>query len=244
MSSGLSNAEKFISVYNEIDHILRVMLHEENWVGYHELVVRASRFNRVVREYEEDLKQIGDLRNAIVHRSTNQIIAEPAEFIVELAEKIRQMLVEPPKVFPKFRKDVLLANIEDSIEKVAHLMADNNFSRIPVYEGYVFSFLATAEDIVRFIAGSNSDESLDRIPVSEVERFTEHKDNVQFVSPVENIFKVAEMFEIYHRNGKKIEAVLITKDGSGNSKPIGIITLFDIGEIYREMEIRVNNGIT
>ena len=242
MNNGLYNAEKFISIYNEIDHILRVMLHEENWVGYHELVVRASRFNRIVREYEEDLKQIGDLRNAIVHRSTNQIIAEPAEFIVNLAEKIRQMLVEPPKVFPKFQKDVLTVDANESIEKVAHLMADNNFSRIPVYEGNTFSFLATAEDIVRFIAANNG-KLLGNIPISEVARFAEHKDNVQFVSQDTDIFKVAEMFEIYHRNGKKIEAVLISENGSKNNKPIGIITLFDIGEIYREMEIRANNGL-
>ena len=238
----LSNAEHFISIYNEIDNILRTMLHEEVWVSYHELVERAAHFNRIVREYEEDLKQIGSLRNVIVHRSTNRIIADPAPFIVDLASKIKDMLTAPPKVIPKFQKDVLVVNSNTSIETVAKLMSKNNFSRIPVYENGKFVFLATAESLVRFIA-NNLDAHLDEIAVSKIMPFMEHNDNVQFISESTNIFNAAEIFEIYHKNGQKIDAVIITSKGDKSEKPLGIITPFDVSEIYKQMEIRINNGL-
>ncbi len=241
--SDFSNVERFIATYNEIDHILRLMLHEEVWVSYHELVERASHFNRVVREYEENLKLIGNLRNVVVHRSTNQIIAEPAPFIVNLAAKIKEMLVTPPKVIPKFQKAVFVAESSNSIEKVAKMMKENDFTRVPVYDGNKFLFLSTAGAIVRFIA-DNIHANLAEVPISEVVSFMEHKDNFQFVSKDTDIFKVAEIFEIYHKNGKRMDAVLITETGSKSEKPIGILTLFDVGEIYRRMEIRVNDEIS
>ncbi len=238
--SDLSNAERFITIYNEIDHKLRLMLHEEVWVSYHELVERAARFNRVVREYEENLKLIGSLRNVVVHRSTNQIIAEPAPFIINLADRIKEMLNAPPKVIPKFQKKVFIAEGTDSIKKVARMMKQNNFTRVPIYNDNNFLFLSTAGTIVRFIA-ENVDANLNEISISEVMPFMEHKDNFRFISKSTDIFKLAETFEIYHKNGKKMDAVLITETGSKSEKPIGMVTLFDVGEIYRQMEIRVND---
>ncbi len=235
-------AAKFISVYNEIDHFLRVSLHEEKWVSYHELVERSAKFNRIVREYEEDLKQIGDLRNAIVHRSTGEIIAVPCESIVSRAEEILKKLKAPPLVIPMFQKQVVTADEKESIAKIIKLMKDNNFSKIPVYENGRFLFLATAEAIVRYIS-ENLTADLRNSRIRNVSGYMEHKDNCQFVSKDTDVFKVAEIFEIYHRNGEKLDAVIITENGDKNLPPLGMITLFDVGVIYRTMEIRANEGI-
>ncbi len=242
MSKEENQAEKFISLYNEIDHFLRVTLHEEKWVSYHELVERSAKFNRIIREYEEDLEQIGDLRNAIVHRSTGEIIAIPSDTIVRRAEEILKKLKAPPLVIPMFQKEILTADAEESIAKVIKLMRDNNFSKIPVYESSKFLFLATAEAVVRYIS-ENLTADLRNSRIKNVFGYMEHRNNCQFVSKDTDIFKVAEIFEIYHRNGEKLDAVIITEDGGENSPPVGIITLFDVGMIYKTMEIRINEGI-
>lgn len=236
------NAEKFIALYNEIDHILRTMLHEEVWVGFRELVERSAKFNRVVREYEDDLKQIGDLRNVIVHRTTDKIIAEPSDFIIDLTKKIRDLLKEPPKVIPQFQKEVVIADANETILKLARTMKQLNFSKIPIYINGEFLFLATAETLVRYFA-ENSDKELSATKIQEMESFAEHKDNYRFVSKDTDIFQVADIFEIYYRNKQKLDAVIITEHGEKNEKPIGIITQFDVGEIYKLMEIRTNNDI-
>ncbi len=235
-------AERFIALYNEIDHFLRVLLHEENWVGYKELVERASKFDRIVREYEEDLKQIGDLRNAIVHRSTGEIIAVPSEGIVSLASAILEKLKSPPKVIPDFQKDVITVSPDESIAKLMNLMRENDFSKVPVYENGKFLFLATAEAVVRYVS-ENITADLRSAKTRNIANYMEHKDNCRFVSKDTDIFKVAEIFEIYHKNGEKLDAVIITEDGSKGRKPIGIITLFDIGMIYKKMEIMSNSGL-
>ncbi len=236
------NAEKFIALYNEIDHILRTMLHEEVWVGFRELVERSAKFNRVAREYEDDLKQIGDLRNVIVHRTTDKIIAEPSDFIIDLTKKIRDLLKEPPKVIPQFKKEVVIADANETILKLARTMKQLNFSKIPIYNNGEFLFLATAETLVRYFA-ENSGKELSTTEIQEMESFAEHRDNYRFVSKDTDIFHVADIFEIYYRNKQKLDAIIITEHGEKNEKPIGIITQFDVGEIYKLMEIRTNNNI-
>jgi predicted transcriptional regulator len=236
------NAEKFIALYNEIDHILRTMLHEEVWVGFRELVERSAKFNRVVREYEDDLKQIGDLRNVIVHRTTDKIIAEPSDYIVNLTRKIRDLLKEPPKVIPYFEKNVVTIQSSESALKLARTMKNLNFSKIPVYNGNEFVFLATAETLVRYFA-ENADRKLSDTRIYEMQEFAEHKDNYRFISKNTDIFKAADIFEIYYRNKQKLDAIIITENGEKDQKPIGIITQFDVGEIYKLMEIRVNNNL-
>jgi len=236
------NAEKFIALYNEIDHILRTMLHEEVWVGFRELVERSAKFNRVVREYEDDLKQIGDLRNVIVHRTTDKIIAEPSDFIINLIRRIRDLLKEPPKVIPQFQKEVVIADANETILNLARTMKQLNFSKIPIYNNGEFLFLATAETLVRYFA-ENSEKELSTAKIQEMEPFMEHRDNYRFVSKDTDIFQVADIFEIYYRNKQKLDAVIITEHGEKNEKPIGIITQFDVGEIYKLMEIRTNNDI-
>ncbi len=241
MNGAENRAEEFISLYNEIDHFLRVSLHEEKWVSYHELVERSAKFNRIVREYEEDLKQIGDLRNAIVHRSTGEIIAIPSERIVLQAREILKKLKAPPPVIPMFQKEIVIAEANESVARVIKIMKDNDFSKIPIYSESNFLFLATAEAIVRYIS-ENLTVDLRNSKIENVASYMEHRDNCQFVSKDTDIFKVAEIFEIYHRNGEKLDAIIITESGDRNQRPIGMITLFDVGMIYKNMEIRVNKG--
>lgn len=242
MTEEENRAEEFISVYNGIDHFLRVSLHEDKWVSYHELVERFAKFNRIVREYEEDLKQIGDLRNAIVHRSTGEIIAIPSETILLKARGILKKLKSPPLVIPMFQRKILTVTAKESISKTMRLMRENDFSKIPVYKDGKFLFLVTAETIVRYVS-DNLTVDLRNSKIENTMNYMEHRMNCQFVSRDTNIFKVAEIFEIYHRNGEKLDAVIITKNGDKNLPPLGIITLFDVGAIYKTMEIRVNKSI-
>jgi hypothetical protein len=57
----------------------------------------AAKRSAAVRGVEDDLLELSDLRNAIVHeRGGGYVIAEPHPETVERLEQIVELLVEPP----------------------------------------------------------------------------------------------------------------------------------------------------
>ena len=58
------------------------------------------------QKYEEDLLQMAQLRNAIVHEKIgeNFVIAEPNQWVVTRIQQIEQALLQPETVLPKFGK--------------------------------------------------------------------------------------------------------------------------------------------
>ena len=74
------------------------------------MVKESSKKNAVVKRYENDLREFADLRNAIVHNSTNPAftIAEPHDSTVEKIKMIEEEIIHPRKVFPTFQKEVVI----------------------------------------------------------------------------------------------------------------------------------------
>lgn len=229
------NVDRFIAIYNELDHYLRNLLHRREWVSFKELVITASKFHRVVRKYREDLLQIADLRNILVHSFTGKAIAEPTDYAIKIANRIKDLIISPPTVIPKFEKEVITVQSNEKIKDVIKRMKQNDFSKFPVYNGNHFIGLLTAETVVRWLATSMS---INNTAAKEVISYAKHKDNYTFISKDTDLFQIAETFEIYHRNGKRLDAIIITNSGKMDELPIGIITIYDIGEVYKAIEIR------
>ena len=78
-------------------------------MGFSEMVRRLSKQKQGdIKKYEEDLLQMAQLRNAIVHEKIgeNFVIAEPNQWVVTRIQQIEQALLQPETVLPKFGKKV------------------------------------------------------------------------------------------------------------------------------------------
>ena len=73
----LTNAQRFIQAYNNIDYTIRTRYNLNRSMGFSELIRRSVALNYIVRRYEDDLIDFGRLRNAIVHGNEDFIMAEP-----------------------------------------------------------------------------------------------------------------------------------------------------------------------
>ena len=82
-------ATRFISAYNRIDQGLREIYSIKRTLTYSDMIRKVATVNTVVSKFEEDLIDYGRLRNAIVHKSSDQIIAEPN---IEVVEKLESWL--------------------------------------------------------------------------------------------------------------------------------------------------------
>ena len=232
----MKNSEKFLESFSHIEHKLRKDMQGDASLRFYDMVRELSRKNRIISEYREDLRQLGDLRNAIVHeRADNMVIAEPNDACVDLIQKIEEALYNPPKLLPAFRKDVFQLSVEEPVGKALKLMYEHSFSQLPLHRNNIFCGLLTTDTVSRWLGASFHEDvfSLNDTPISKVIEYTERKDNYCFLRKDENVFSALAKFQEYENSGKILDSILITNTGKPNEKLMGIVTLSDIPKMLR-----------
>lgn len=236
----MKNSDRFVNAFVDIEKYLRSKCGLDRWTPFSNLIRDASEKMAEVRSYQDDLKEYGELRNAIVHghRDEDNIIAEPNTAAVEDIEKIRDLIKKPPVIFPLFGRTVLTHDINDSIGMAVKEMTGNNFSQIPITSNGKFKALLTTDTISRWLGANEADDiiSLKDTTIDCVLKNTEDPNNFHFVSKNTTLFKVLELFDEYIERGKRLEALLITERGNQNDKIIGIITVSDLPKLLREIK--------
>ncbi|MDY0407725.1 hypothetical protein [Paracerasibacillus soli] len=101
-----NHAERFLTAYNRIEKYLKVQVHDKRELGFSRMVRMLSKSNAVLKQYQDDLLEFAQLRNAIVHNrvDTTYVIAEPHLSIVEQIERIERALTKPKQVIPFSQK--------------------------------------------------------------------------------------------------------------------------------------------
>ncbi len=232
-------SRRFLDAFIGIEQQLRSIVEPKSHRPFYQLVNGAAPKNAVVHDTADELKHYADLRNVIVHeRLNNEPIAEPHREIVERLEHILQLLCAPPKVEDSFMGDVVTCRGDDTVGKAASIMYKHRFSKMPVYDGDAFRGLLTAEGVTHWLGDhlQKSREPVDEQTVAAVLEYVGNGRSYAFVARTCPIFRVIDLFEEAGHEGHRLQAVLITEDGSSDQKPLGIITVFDLPQIYQLME--------
>lgn len=232
------NSDRFLKTFSEIEKHLRKIAKKNKEAGFSELVRVAAESDPVVRRFQDDLKEYADLRNAIVHeRSDGHTIAEPNELAVQSIESICTKIINPATLYPLFQTKVLSLSINEPISKAVELMYEKSYSQIPVYENEKFISLLTSNTVTRWLGACVSEDifSLKETPIKKVLNFSEYADNHCFMKREATLIEALEKFQSSDRNGKRLEAILITSKGLPNEKLLGIITIWDLPKIYKEL---------
>ena len=102
-------ADIFLSTFNRIEKELKRQLGNPVNMSFSEAVRRLSkRRDNLIGDSENDLLQLAQLRNAIVHDQVADdfVIAEPNDWAVTRIKQIEESLLRPEKVLPRFGKKV------------------------------------------------------------------------------------------------------------------------------------------
>ena len=112
------NAKRFIKAYNRLDQGIRDIYSIKRSLTYSDMIRRVATVNTVVSKFEEDLIDYGRLRNAIVHKSDDEIIAEPNTAVVEKLEKIARLINTPPKLWSALNQEVYILLMATQVLKM------------------------------------------------------------------------------------------------------------------------------
>lgn len=229
----MANAERFLIAFNRIERFLR-RKNEGQYTTFSSLLEVNSN-NAIINRFKVDLRELADLRNAIIHERTDPslIIAEPHDSTVDKIERLADLIESPPLVYPNFKVNVISLKTIDPISVALTQMKEQNISQIPCYDQEMcFAGLLTERSVARWLSHRVKDDIfiLSEVSIDQVLEYRETKNNVSFISKDTNIY---EMQEIFFAN-PLIESILITENGLKNEKPIGIISLWDISSCFKQ----------
>ena len=210
-----ANAVRFISAYNRLDQGLREIYSIKRTLTYSDMIRKVANVNTVVSKFEEDLIDYGRLRNAIVHKSSDEIIAEPNIDVVEKLEKIARLINTPPRVIDCLRpRKVYSVDGDTPLKDVVQEMARSGFSVVPVYVSNtlvgVINRKMIIDGIARFITVKQDIDDAMNTPVSsclDIFNETNHYEVAPQSMTIENLLY---MFQ----QNRKLSSVILTENGN------------------------------
>lgn len=222
---------RFIGAYNDIDRELRRRYRLPISEPFAKVLARARDSDPVVRSHYDDLHQLADLRNAIVHwRKPDKLIAVPHEDTVKQLERIRDDITHPATVWELFRGNSPVESFAelDGLKDVLRLMHERKYSQFPVYRASgEYVGLLTEATIARWLAAYMHDGivDIDDAAVGTV-LAVGGTGRCEFVKRNTVVAYVRELFA--KTAEEPLQAVIITESGSRNEAPLAIITAWDL----------------
>jgi CBS domain-containing protein len=224
-----SNADRFLAAFRRIEDLLgREPRGARRSFG--EMLDGSSR--PAVQHFRRELRDLQELRNAIVHRSTNdgRPIAEPHPEAVALIETIAERIAVPPPALLCAGEDVLMCRPGDDVGEAAMRMRREGLSVMPVVDDGACVGLLTTHTITRWLAAGleRGHGLLETRRVREVLAHAEHPDDHAFLSQEASAYDAIRVFRLGLESGRTPRAVVITATGGERGAIRGILTPADV----------------
>jgi CBS domain-containing protein len=232
----MTNAERFLNAFSDIEKHLRSVTRIGRAVRFTEVLRTQSVRDPVVRRFEYDLREYADLRNAIVHNGAGneRVIADPRRPTVLHLEHIRDRILQPPRLGEHFRRDVQVSQPTESVGGAARRMFEGNFSQLPIYMNDKFVALLTTETVARWLGAKFAENGglLDE-PIERALRHVEGTSRCEFLGLSSTVAEALERFHARSTEGRSLDAIIMTQDGKEDQPPLGILTTFDLPKLLK-----------
>jgi CBS domain-containing protein len=231
-----SNSARFLVAFNRIERRLSEIGDVEEHRSFGEKLKAASRREPAVGHIERQLRELAELRNALVHSDRAVPLAEPHEDIVAEIERY-------------VTRRLATIRDDDPVRLAVRLMRERGYTQLPVRDrqGRCIALL-TGATIARWLGaldrppgGANGGElhgdvDLDEVTIAQVLRLADSDDNYVFMRPEATLYDALWEFESHQRDGRRLDAILIAENAQPDRDLIGIITPRDLPFILMEVE--------
>lgn len=255
------NAKIFIDIYNKLDDYMNNLLikhpkinpnaDKNKYVSYKTKVILLSNENLIRNNFKEELISYGNLRNAIVHKyeigkkKEERIIAQPLISEVENFERMRSIIMSPPKAFEEnmvIRKDAMYyASITDKVTQVVSKMNKEKYSYVPILKDDKLIGVFSQDTLFTFVAQNEGfilEDSLELDEFGELLEIDNHSsERFEFIPRSSTVLDIDQKFKEDYKQEKRLEAIFITENGHHNEKILGLTTIWDLAQ-YKS---KVNN---
>lgn len=228
---GVASVARFMNAFNAIEAHLRRNAPPERRESFHQLVDGSS---ELTRQQARRLKDIADLRNAIVHNPggwSSEPIAVPRQDVVDWIELQVELVLSPPtvlRVLNPVKPKVFAAS--DPLAKFLGEIVENDFSQILFRTESSRLEILTTNALARWLSHGFARDSgvvLEGASLDEVARFREASETLT-VSP--RSLTAVEAARTFAGSGASPgpAAIVITEHGKLDEVPLGLCVRQDV----------------
>ena len=235
----MSNSDKFLSLFNRLTKRLEEINQSRRHQNFRALLAQTSRHHQLVREHFDDLKEMAELRTAIVHKTTRQAIAEPSNEVVEQLQQIYTLLTKPPTVMSIASHPVYTCDLKDLVVSVVAKMATEGFEHVPVYERGKFIGVFSGPVLFKWLAAQRGRATCDwtTLDMTALKSYLDSPgapvNGYKFVGQKTDVFAVQDDFLAFANERQRLGAVFVTKTGRSNEKIVGVVASGSLPKIRR-----------
>jgi predicted transcriptional regulator len=230
--------EKFIEMFNQLNEHLKEV---NDWdTSFYSLLHDGRNNEYIIKKHRDKLDIVREVRNSITHN--NEYYFLPSDSLYSLLEEILEKVLDSPEVSDFIDDELLVIRENSSIIETIQDMKRNDYSQIPVVDQKgKYIELLTSNTILRWIGDleKNQDSSLivRDAEIKEILKYAEEDEISEFISRDSKLDQLIDKHESIIKAGNKIDAFLITENGNRDEVLLGIITNWEIPEIYNKLNI-------
>ena len=234
----MTRAEEYRIEFNKLETMLKKRANARSEDSISSVVTSLVNIHkdRVVRQFQRDIRQFIELRNAIIHQSTDRAIAEPYE---ETVAALRQLVVnieQPKAAWDIATTELIKVSLEDSLSDVVGQMAQMHITSLPIVEDKKVIGFVSENTIVKIVdktfeyGGALIDEAKIK-DVAYDQPYGDDSDVYAYVTRKVTVYEIEDMFNDAIKKGKRLLAILVSDKGDASATPLGIITAWDLHKI-------------
>ena len=149
----MTRAEEYRIEFNKLETMLKKRANARSEESISLVVSSLVNIHkdRVVRQFERDIRQFIELRNAIIHQSTDRAIAEPYE---ETVTALRQLVVnieQPKTAWDIATTKLIKVGLDDNLSEVVRQMAQMHITSLPIVEDKKVIGFVSENTIVKIV---------------------------------------------------------------------------------------------
>lgn len=220
---------EFLLCYNRIHDTLRTLAGNKTLSFSRALNATSARFARVAR-VKKELDEYRILRNAIVHDSTQELIAIPCKSTIDRIRAIEQTIRRPSSLLSYLPgRRVFTVSEHNSLAAVMKLFAKTGCSQFPIVANEQIIGLISTEGISHYLSTrlSDGDEllvDLGRCSVKMVLNESSQPDEHGFFDSGLDVYEARERI----RQKPTCRLWLITSDGRASGRLLNVCNGFDL----------------
>lgn len=234
----MTRAEEYRIEFNKLETMLKKRANARSEESISSVVSSLVNIHkdRVVRQFERDIRQFIELRNAIVHQSTDRAIAEPYE---ETVTALRQLVVnieQPKTAWDIATTELIKVGLDDNLSEVVRQMAQMHITSLPIVEDKRVIGFVSESTVVKIVdkAFEHGGALIDEAKIKDVaydKPYGDDSDVYAFVTRKVTVYEIEDMFNNAIKKGQRLLAVLVSDKGDASATPLGIITAWDLHKI-------------
>lgn len=226
------NVEIFQLKFNKLEQLLRTRYFDGDMnTSIIKLIERKGKVD-IFDEHFSHFKALKNLRNNIAHGDREEYFAVPTDKTIELLTSLLDVFENPPLIGSLQLHKPLTANYYEDISDVVAQMINSDYSQVPVVRDNNIVGIMTLESILKAMWVNNVGVKRSN-RIGNIENLCIHLHGFRIVDSAANAADVIKLFDDSERNGEPLLTILVSNSG----EVVGILTPYDIVDIYKKVKI-------